>query len=72
MKVEISYDGLGWSIDLVGHPTDQKRAWGSNGTIAHAKARIIADYYRDENGQSADIVWVDVLDKEGKVVRNGG
>ena len=69
IRVEISHDGNGWSIDLI-HPTEKKTAWAENSQSAYHKASIIADYYRDENGQPTKIIWVHILDREGKVVKN--
>lgn len=65
--VVISHSGNGWDIKVI--PSDPaKSAYGSTGSSAYDKARILTDFYRDTNGQEAAIVWLHKLDVDGNVI----
>lgn len=67
MHVEIKYIGNGWDVSLVDGP-EERTAWAMTGIIAFEKASEIANFYRDENGQQADIIWKHKVDEDGNIV----
>ena len=65
--VVISHIGNGWDISVI--PSDPKKsAYADTGSTAYDKARILTDFYRDSNGQEAEIIWLHKFDGEGNVV----
>ena len=45
-----------WDISVWEDGKKVKTAWGMNRDQAIGKAEILADYYRDENGQTSAII----------------
>ena len=69
VKVVISHCGMGWDISAFDDDGQiVKTAFGMNGSSAYCKADILANYYKTDNGQRADIIWADALDSCGNVV----
>jgi hypothetical protein len=65
--VVLSHIGIGWDIEIV--PSDPKKiAYGDTGQSAYDKARILAEFYRDINGQIAEIIWLHKFDVDGTIV----
>lgn len=57
-KVVITPDGRGYDVSVYVDGAKVQTAWAYNESQANEKANIMADYYRDENGQRADIARV--------------
>jgi hypothetical protein len=47
--------GNGYDVKVYLNGALIKKAWGYDKIDAYRKARIFADYYRDDNGQSGNI-----------------
>lgn len=68
-RVTISSDkshnpnGYGWDIIATVGGEAVKTSWAIDRQRAYNQARILADYYTDDNGQSLDVVWIDDPDK---------
>ena len=57
MKVYITKETNGYDNSCKDNGQVLKTAWGYDKTDALLKASIMANFFRDDNGQTSDIVW---------------
>lgn len=70
MTVELTKERAGWDISVKDDTGAVLRtAWADTGSSAYDKASRLADYYRDENGQTANIHWNHLLNSNGEWVK---